>query len=291
MSVPYKTVLISIDLEDKNLTRLDRSYPNLTFLAENAIVLSVLENHSFGSEKERDEFIESKNKQLSDIAASIQNKTGLNNVEPIIKIGKPSKEILKVADSYDVDLIAMSTHTHIDEKYTKKNAIGSTTDHVVRESKVPVFTFNSNVHLNKIENILLPLDLTVSTKQKVTHAIQLAKSIHASIAIVSVLDSLKLGDIAVELDQQLAQVKDFIEEANIPCTAELIESKSGAKSVAQSILNYSEKVEADLIMIMTQQENKLVEFFMGSSAQTMIRLSEIPVMSIIPKDLGFIVGV
>jgi len=290
MSVPYQTVLISIDLEDKNLTRLDRSYPNLKFLAENAIILSVLENYSFSSEEERDEFIAAKTKQLSDIAASIQQKTGLN-VQPQLKIGKAAKEILKAADSYDVDLIAMSTHTHVDEKYTKKNAIGSTTNHVVRESKVPVFTFNSNVHLNKIEKILLPLDLTVSTKQKVSHAIQLAKSIHASIAIVSVLDSLKLGDIEVELDQQLGQVKDFIEEANIPCTAELIESKSGAKSVAQTILNYSEKVEADLIMIMTQQENKLVEFFMGSSAQTMIRLSEIPVMSIIPKDLGFIVGV
>ncbi|MCB2206910.1 MAG: universal stress protein [Bacteroidetes bacterium] len=290
MSVPYKTVLISIDLEDKNMARLDRSYPNLAHLASKVILLSVLENYTFGSEEERETFLDDRNKQLSAIANSIQNKTGLE-VEPVIKIGKPAKEILKAADSYDVDLIAMSTHTHIDEKYTKKNAIGSTTNHVVRESKVPVFTFNSNVHLNKIEKILLPLDLTVATKQKVTHAIQLAKSIHASIAIVSVLDSLKFADIDIELDQQLAQVKEFIEEANIPCSAELIESKSGAKSVAHAILNYSERVEADLIMIMTQQENKLVEFFMGSSAQTMIRLSEIPVMSIIPKDLGFIVGV
>jgi nucleotide-binding universal stress UspA family protein len=290
MSVPYQTVLISIDLEDKNMARLDRSYPNLAYLASKVILLSVLENYTFGSEKERESFIDDKNKQLAAIASSIQNKTELE-VQPVLKIGKPAKEILKAADGYGVDLIAMSTHTHVDEKYTKKNAIGSTTNHVVRESRVPVFTFNSNVHLNKIEKILLPLDLTVETKQKVTHAIQLAKSIHASIAIVSVLDSLNFADIDVELDQQLAQVKEFIEEADIPVTAELIESKSGAKSVAHSILNYSEKVEADLIMIMTQKENKLVEFFMGSSAQTMIRLSEIPVMSIIPKDLGFIIGV
>lgn len=290
MSVPYQTVLIAIDLEDKNLTRLDRSYPNLSHLAHNVILLSVLENYSFGSEEERETFIADKNQQLSEIAASIHSKTGLS-VEPVLKIGKPVKEILKAADSNSVDLIAMSTHTHVDEKYTKKNAIGSTTEHVVRESKVPVFTFNSNVHLNKIEKILLPLDLTVATKQKVTHAVQLAKSVNASIAIVSVLDSIKLGDIKVELDRQLAQVKGFIEEENIPCAAALIESKSGAKSVATTILNYSEKVGADLIIIMTQQENKLVKFFMGSSAQTMIRLSEIPVMSIIPKDLGFIVGV
>lgn len=290
MSVPYQTVLISIDLEDKNLTRLDRSYPNLSFLANKVILLSVLENYTFSSEIERETFIAAKNNQLSEIADSIHLRTGLK-VESVIRIGKVAKEILKAADSFGVDLIAMSTHTHFDEKYTKKNAIGSNTNHVVRESKVPVFTFNGNVHLNKIEKILLPLDLTVETKQKVTNAIQLANSINAGIAIVSVLDSVKVGDIDMELEQQLLQVKEFIEEANISCTAELIESKSGAKSVATTILNYSEKVEADLIMIMTQQENKLVEFFMGSSAQTMIRLSEIPVMSIIPKDLGFIIGV
>ncbi len=290
MSVPYQTVLICIDIEDKNLTRLDRSYPNLAHLANKVIVLSVLENYTFGSEEEREAFLLDKQKQLSAIANSIKNKTGLE-VKPVLKIGKPAKEILKAAVSFKVDLIAMSTHTHVDEKYTKKNAIGSTTNNVVRESKVPVFTFNSNVHLNKIKKILLPLDLTVETKQKVTNAIQLAQNLNASIAILSVLDSLKIADIDIELDQQLAQVKEFIEESNISCTAELVESKSGAKSVAHTILNYSEKVEADLIMIMTQQENKLVEFFMGSSAQTMIRLSEIPVMSIIPKDLGFIVGV
>ena len=118
MSVPYQTVLIAIDLEDKNLTRLDRSYPNLSHLARKVILLSVLENYSFGSEEERDEFIDSKNKQLTEIAASIQNKTGLS-VEPILKIGKPAKEILKAAESFGVDLIAMSTHTHVDEKYTK----------------------------------------------------------------------------------------------------------------------------------------------------------------------------
>ena len=105
------------------------------------------------------------------------------------------------------------------------------------------------------------------------------------------LSSAKSGSIQAQLSQQLEQVKDFIEGENIACTAQLIESKSGTKSVTQAVLNYSDAVKADLIMIMTQQETKLAEFFIGSAAQTIIRLSEIPVMSIIPKDLGFIVGV
>jgi len=39
---------------------------------------------------------------------------------------------------------------------------------------------------------------------------------------------------------------------------------------------------------MTQQEASVIEFFMGSRAQEFVRLSQIPVMSIVPKELGFV---
>jgi len=39
-------------------------------------------------------------------------------------------------------------------------------------------------------------------------------------------------------------------------------------------------------MIMTQQENKLVEYFLGSAAQSIIRMSKVAVMTITPDDIG-----
>jgi hypothetical protein len=39
-------------------------------------------------------------------------------------------------------------------------------------------------------------------------------------------------------------------------------------------------------MIMTQQEVGWVEFFVGSHANEFIRRSEVPIMSIVPKDTG-----
>ena len=132
----------------------------------------------------------------------------------------------------------------------------------------------------------MPLDLTVETKQKVTNAIDLALKFKASINVVSVLWSTKFEDIKADLKQQLDQVKSFIEEDGIEVTAELIESEDNTKALANSVLKYADSVDADLIMIMTQQETKLVEYFIGSSAQTIIRMSNVPVMSIIPKELG-----
>jgi nucleotide-binding universal stress UspA family protein len=287
MSISDQSVLVAIDLDDTTIWRLSRSYPNLSYLADKVILLYVFENlDRISSEEEREKIVFDKDNQLNAFAEDIREKTGLE-VRPVMQKGKAAEEILKAAESYNVDMIVMSTHTHPEDDHTLKHNIGTITNKVVRESKVPVFTFNSNVQLKKIRKILLPLDLTVETKQKVTNAIDLALRFDASIHVVSVYWSKHLGDIRDMLRQQLEQVKNFIEEDDITCTAELVESDGGERGLPESILLYAKSVDADLIMIMTQQENRLVEFFMGSAAQTILRLSQIPVLSIIPKELGY----
>ena len=52
-------------------------------------------------------------------------------------------------------------------------------------------------------------------------------------------------------------------------------------SLSKAVLNYSEKVNADLIMIMTQQESDLL-YFLGSTARSIINESDIPVMCVRP---------
>ena len=52
--------------------------------------------------------------------------------------------------------------------------------------------------------------------------------------------------------------------------------------MSKNIIEYSEKVDAGLILIMTQQETDITEMFIGSSAQAIINNSEIPVMSVVP---------
>jgi len=90
------------------------------------------------------------------------------------------------------------------------------------------------------------------------------------------------------LYQQGEQVTDFISSAGIDCTFELLESKADEKTIIPSILNYAKQQgDIDLIIILNQQEVGLIEYFVGSSAQELIRLSTIPVMTIMPKDLGF----
>ena len=170
-----------------------------------------------------------------------------------------------------------------------KNIIGSVSGRVIRRAKCPVITINNKHTYDGCRSILLPLDLTVETRQKVSNAIEIAKLFGSKIKIVSVLVS--QGDKAIKekLKQQLEQAEAVISKSGIECSSELIRKTGEHKSPACSILNYAdEQGDVDLIMIMTQQETGLFEFFIGSSAQEIIRRSKVPVMSIIPQELGFV---
>jgi len=182
----------------------------------------------------------------------------------------------------------MGTNDSAERLRLDKNQFGANTSRVIRQSRIPVISINGKHHYNGCRSILLPLDLTKETRQKVTYAIEMAKLFSATIKVLSVLWDKNDKDIINQLQNQLLQVKNFIEEVNIHCQTEIVEIEEGSAGLGSTILDYARKQgDIDLVIIMTQQENRLVEFFIGSAAQQIIRQSEIPVMSIIPKDLGF----
>ena len=99
---------------------------------------------------------------------------------------------------------------------------------------------------------------------------------NATIRVVSVLlrDKQEIKD---QLVRNLNQVEKFISDANLVCSAELLEGEKG-KGLASSILDYEKKFESDLILIMTRQED-IFSNKLGASAREIIYQSEIPVMS------------
>jgi nucleotide-binding universal stress UspA family protein len=168
------------------------------------------------------------------------------------------------------------------EQNLKKKFLGSSALKTVRETEIPVITIRGKHHRDGCNNIVLPLDLTKETREKVNKAIELSKLFgNATVRVVSVLFTTD-EFVVNRLTRQLGQVKTFLEKADVPSTAEIIKGIKGEETLAQVIIDYANKVDGDLVMIMTQQEVDHTPFFLGSSAQEIILNSDIPVMSIIP---------
>ncbi len=106
----------------------------------------------------------------------------------------------------------MGTHSSDDEDLADKR-VGANTSRVIRSASCPVITINSKHLYHGCRNILLPLDLTKETRQKVTIGIEIARIYGAGIKVVSALWSKNDPAIIGRLKQQGQQVTDFISSA------------------------------------------------------------------------------
>ena len=290
----FNTILVPTDFSEKSLAALEESF-NLAKLTKLDITLLHVIRDSgssifsmFDEDKSRKlkkEYEDQYRDELVKIAREASAKNGVK-VNPMISRGKEYDKILKASDLLESKFIVVGLNA---EAFTNtKNAIGSITSKLIRRAKCPVIIVNNKAGFNGCRSILLPLDLSVETRQKVANAVELAKLFNSTIKIVSVIPS---GSISVDVEKlkvQMTNAEDFIRSQKIKVQAEILKKSKDVKSPAPQILKYAEEQgDVDLIMIMTQQESGLFDLFVGSSAQHFIRSAKVPVMSILPKQLGF----
>ena len=282
-------ILIPVDFEKQSLLALEQSF-NLahTILAEITLLYVHEQSGIFSSifsDDQKTEMLIMIDERLAELAGKASISSGIT-VNYRLEKGKIYSKIIEVAKEINAQFIVMGTYSS-DQGSEQGKRVGSNTTRVLRAAKCPVITVNGNHAYSGLRNILLPLDLTKESRQKVTMGIEIARYYSAGIKVVSAyLPKNKKAEFG-RLYQQGEQVTDFIASAGIDCTFEVIELKDDEKTSVPSILKYAENQgDIDLIIILTEQEASLVNYFVGSQSQDFVRLSDIPVMSIIPKDLG-----
>jgi nucleotide-binding universal stress UspA family protein len=192
--------------------------------------------------------------------------------------GSVYEKVCEVADMISSDLIVMGTNGA--PKGITKRFIGSNAEKVVRSAKCPVITIKGKNHKDGCDNIILPLDLEKQTKEKVAYALEYARYWNSTVRIVSVL--LKDNEsVRNQLIKNLKLVEDFITNAGVKCTAELLEAEKKI-SLSEAVLDYEKIFQSDLIMIMTKKEEAISDN-LSVTARSVIYNSDIPVMSIHPK--------
>ncbi len=195
--------------------------------------------------------------------------------------GRVYETIIDFAKSIMASLIIMGTNGATG---LKGQFIGSNTMRVIKRSPCAVLTIRGKEHRTGCENIVLPLDLTKETTQKVEQAVDFSKMFKSTIRAVSIVNTNDQKIIA-KLTDQMDKVVEDVTKYGVSCQAALVKTVKGEDSLPLAIISYAEKVNADVIMIMTQQETNPTEYFIGSSAQTTINRSNIPVLSVLPRKL------
>lgn len=193
-----------------------------------------------------------------------------------VRQGKVYKMIIEMAGEVKADFIFMG---RTDSSDMMKNLAGTNTMHIIRGANVPVITLHKKPEFFGCSHIILPLDLTKQTLKQASNAVAVARILNARITILSILrEDSKSKEI--KIIQKLDEIRTKIKSLDIDCNVKLIKDTIAAPHV---ILNDAvRELDGDLVMIMTQQELQMTEYFIGSVAQDIINRSDFPVLSINP---------
>lgn len=222
-------------------------------------------------------FVKSKSNSEKNYAKEIQDKANAFGVKInyIEKQGNVSREISHLEKELKADLIFMGSHG---VNGFQPFWAGSNTLRVIGASNCPVISVQETAVKADFSHIVLPLDDSDDTRQKVPYSVVMAKAFNSTVHIVSLTKS-KGEDTHNKLNIYGRQVQDFLDDREIKHTYELRQGNN----LPQMCIDYAIEKNAGLILMMT--ETIMLNWFMGTGAQQLINHSPVPVMAIHTRDL------
>jgi nucleotide-binding universal stress UspA family protein len=144
-------------------------------------------------------------------------------------------------------------------------------------------TIRKNKCPDDIRKIVLPIDITIDTRQKVPFTTDMAALFGAEIHIVTISSS-KSKKLKQRLDAYGHQVEKFIKSKNVPYKRKSL----FGENIIDLIVVYADSIDADLISIMKEQPKSLN--FLGNFTQQILNRATTPVLTISSKETRIATG-
>jgi len=199
--------------------------------------------------------------------------------------GKIYKVITEIAEKENFDSIVMGTNG----ASGLQQITGSNASRVINYAKVPVVVVKDQpMGSMGYEKIVLPIDLSPESRQKVTWAVHLAKKFNSVIHVI--YENSTNTEVKARIFGAVNQTQDILAQNGANYIVRGLDEEKYQDSFAEDTLAYADEIKADLIMIMSQQEKGFSEFLLGSYAQQIVNHSgKVPVMCINSHDTGVII--
>lgn len=217
-------------------------------------------------------------KRLEEIIKKYKSKLKPGMLSYKLRKGKVAKEVANMAKYHDAYLVVTGAHG---VSGYEAFWIGSNANKIVANCETQVITIRDSFKLKKtVKKVVMPIDNSASTRQKVPFAMEFAKSFCSEIHILE-LQSSTLKAIRAKVSSYTQQVVKYLAEYDV----KHIVKSMNADNITTATIQYAQSISADLIIIMTEQEEATHNIWLGPYAQQMVNHSSIPVMSVHPKTV------
>jgi nucleotide-binding universal stress UspA family protein len=184
-------------------------------------------------------------------------------------LDRTSLGVTKSAENNNVDLIVMGSHG---ASGFKEYFIGSNTEKVVRTSNIPVLVIKGEVEDFKISDFVFASDFSENMKEPFKKALAFNKVFGSKLHLlmVNTPNNFKATHVAEEL------LQDFLQDIT---DKEYDLSIYNDINIEKGILNFSDRINADLIGIATHGRKGISHFFNGSISEDLVNHSSTSVLT------------
>jgi nucleotide-binding universal stress UspA family protein len=217
-------------------------------------------------------------------------------LEPMVRSGRASVEILEAAADVAADLIVLGTHGH---SGFDRLVLGSVTEKILRKARCCVLTVPPRVP-DQVEppvvitRILCPVAFSEPSMKALQCAVSLAEEADARLTVLHVADALSPHDFPIydridvpalqaEYERQLRfRLREFVPTAaRAYCT---IEEQVRTGAAWQEILAVAEERQTQLVVMGVTARSAIDRAVFGSTAQQVVRQAVCPVLTIRQRE-------
>jgi len=274
-----KNVLVAIDFSKTSLNVLDYA---VRFAARaSASVTMVWVDNITSDEMATDgavtEIRNEKVELFKELQNSYEKKINGGKLDFKTKRGKVYVEICNLARMMNADFIFSGTHgvSGFEEFW-----IGSNAYRIVTHAPCPVISLRLDYAGRELKNIVMPIDSTQETRQKIPVTTDLAMAFGAKVHILC-LYTTKLKSVQKRVDNYAIQSVKYFEDHKVSTVLERVQTDN----ITHTTIEYTEDKKADMISIMTEQETTTANLFLGTYAQQMVYNSPVPIMTVRSREL------
>jgi nucleotide-binding universal stress UspA family protein len=227
--------------------------------------------------------IDATKEKLNKIAEEIRAKHGITT-NGIARVGNIFDDIGDVAAEIGAKLIIMGTHgVKGIQHLTGSNAIK-----VITNSNVPFIVVQEKSITDGYEKIVLPMDMSKDTKQKVGSTVYLAKYFGSKVFVFAPKEDDEFLGNAVK--RNVAFTESYLKEQGVPYEIKVSEEKGNFTKLS---IRYADAINADLIAIVNDPDAAGMPDFLGSSDEQHILTNDpqIPVLCVNPIQVTVAGGV
>jgi Universal stress protein UspA and related nucleotide-binding proteins len=277
-------VLVPYDFGPKAMAALNEAMTITKYLKGEIYLLSAIRRGDFfaqlfRNEKENRRIIRQAQTRLKDIAKKVKESSDLK-AHIIVEEGNPADVIMEQAEILQAQYIVMGK---MESTALNLNLLGWATLQIIGIAPCPVITVSANtVKEDGFKHIILPIDLTKQTLEKISKAISWAKYYGAEIHLIGILSG-GVPSTQSRLQLKMNKAQFIIEREGVKCSADIYEKSD--RPIADIILEHAKEKNGDLIMIMTHQELGVLDSYIGAVAQKILKESNIPVCSFTTKAI------